>query len=228
MARRKFESCGGCNVGLFSRQDFLRASLALAAMPLLRPIKSLAAAPASSALEVSEIAPGVFVHQGRYEMQSPENRGDMANAGFVVGSDAVAVIDTLGSEKVGAGLRNSISAVTSKPIRYVINTHMHPDHVFGNAAFKQDSPAFVANRKLARGLASRANRYLETNKRMLGPDAFEGIEVVLPTLAVDGKLPLDLGGRTLILETQRTAHTDNDLTITDSATDTLFLGDLLF
>jgi glyoxylase-like metal-dependent hydrolase (beta-lactamase superfamily II) len=63
---------------------------------------------------------------------------------------------------------------------------------------------------------------------MLGPDAFEGIEVILPTLAVDDKMSLDLGGRTLILETQRTAHTDNDLTITDSATNTLFLGDLLF
>jgi quinoprotein relay system zinc metallohydrolase 2 len=213
---------------LVSRQDFIRAALALAAMPMLRPIKSLAAAPAGSALEMSEIAPGVFVHQGRYEMQSPENRGDMANAGFVVGSDAVAVIDTLGSEKVGIELRNAIRAVTSKPIRYVINTHMHPDHVFGNAAFKQDSPAFVANRKLARGLASRADRYLATNKRMLGPDAFEGIEVILPTLAVDDKMSLDLGGRTLILETQRTAHTDNDLTITDSATNTLFLGDLLF
>ena len=44
----------------------------------------------------------MFVHQGRYEMQSPENEGDMANAGFVVGSDAVAVIDTLGSAKVGS------------------------------------------------------------------------------------------------------------------------------
>jgi quinoprotein relay system zinc metallohydrolase 2 len=229
MARKPIKGCNGCCMGpLISRQDFIRAALALAAMPMLRPIKSLAAAPAGSALEVSEIAPGVFVHQGRYEMQSPENRGDMANAGFVVGSDAVAVIDTLGSEKVGMELRNAIRAVTNKPIRYVINTHMHPDHVFGNAAFKQDGPAFVANHKLARGLASRADHYLETNKRMLGADAFEGIDIILPTLAVDDKMPLDLGGRTLILETQRTAHTDNDLTITDGATDTLFLGDLLF
>ena len=45
----------------------------------------------------------MFVHQGRYEMQSPENRGDMANAGIVVGSDSVAVIDTLGSARWGRG-----------------------------------------------------------------------------------------------------------------------------
>jgi quinoprotein relay system zinc metallohydrolase 2 len=207
-----------------SRHDFLRAALTLAASPLLHYLPAQAA----QGLEISEVAPGVFVHQGRYEVQSPQNRGDMANASFVVGSDAVAVIDTLGSAVAGRELRGAIRAVTNKPIRYVINTHMHPDHVFGNAAFKEDNPAFVGHYKLARGLATRADRYLAINKQMLGEDAFEGIEVILPKVAVENSLNLDLGGRTLVLETQQTAHTDNDLTITDTATDTLFLGDVLF
>ncbi len=207
-----------------SRQDFLRAALALAASPLLRYVP----AEAAEGLEASEVAPGIFVHQGRYELQSPQNRGDMANASFVVGTDAVAVIDTLGSAVAGRELRSAIRAVTDKPISYVINTHMHPDHVFGNAAFKEDNPTFVGHYKLARGLGSRAERYLAINKTMLGEEAFEGIEIIVPTLAVEDSLNLDLGGRTLVLETQATAHTDNDLIITDSATDTLFLGDLLF
>jgi quinoprotein relay system zinc metallohydrolase 2 len=207
-----------------SRQSFLRAALAVAASPLLRYVP----AEAAEQLEISEVAPGLFVHQGRYEVQSPQNRGDMANAGFVVGNDAVAVIDTLGSAVAGRELRSAIRAATDKPIRYVINTHMHPDHVFGNAAFKQDNPTFVGHYKLARGLATRADRYLAINKQMLGEDAFEGIEVILPTVPVENSLTLDLGGRSLVLEAQHTAHTDNDLTITDTATDTLFLGDLLF
>lgn len=207
-----------------SRQDFLRAALALASSLLIRYVPAHAA----DQLEVSEVAPGVFVHQGRYELQSPDNRGDMANASFVVGTDAVAVIDTLGSAVAGRELLSAVRAVTNKPIRYVINTHMHPDHVFGNAAFKAEAPTFVGHHKLARGLASRADRYLAINKQMLGDEAFEGIEVILPTLAVEDRITLDLGGRSLVCQTQRTAHTDNDLTITDTATDTLFLGDLLF
>jgi quinoprotein relay system zinc metallohydrolase 2 len=209
---------------LISRQSFLRAGLVLAAAPLLRHVPARAA----TAFDVAEIAPGIFVHQGRYEMQSPQNQGDMANASFVVGNDAVAVIDTLGSAVTGQRLRDCIRSVTDKPIKYVINTHMHPDHVFGNAAFKADNPAFVANHKLARGLNARAEHYLAVNKQMLGADAFAGIEIILPTVNVEDTLALDLGGRTLKLQTERTAHTDNDLTITDSLTDTLFMGDLLF
>jgi quinoprotein relay system zinc metallohydrolase 2 len=213
-----------CERHPISRQDLLKAALALAASPFLRYVPAYAADQA----EISEMAAGVFIHQGRYEIQSPENRGDMANASFVVGSESVAVIDTLGSAVAGREFRSAIRTLTNKPIRYVINTHMHPDHVFGNAAFKEDNPTFVGHHKLARGLASRADRYLAINKQMLGDQAFQGIEIILPTLAVDGRQTLDLGGRSLVLETQRTAHTDNDLTIRDTATNTLFLGDLLF
>ena len=211
-----------CKPNALSRKTFLKAGLALAASPLLRYLPAHAAA-----AEVSEVAPGVFVHQGRYEVQSPENRGDIANASFVVGADGVAVIDTSGSAAMGQDLRDAIRAVTNKPIKYVINTHMHPDHVLGNAAFKQDNPNFVGHYKLGRALETRAQSYITGNKQMLG-DAFEGSEIILPTLSIKEPTTLDLGDRTLLLEPQATAHTDNDLIVTDSKTDTLFLGDLLF
>jgi quinoprotein relay system zinc metallohydrolase 2 len=98
----------------------------------------------------------------------------------------------------------------------------------GNTAFKSDGPEFVGHHKLARGLSARADTYLASSKSMIGEDAFAGSEIVLPTRAVDDKLTLDLGGRQLLLEAQSAAHTDNDLIISDSATGTLFLGDLLF
>ena len=96
-------SCG-CGVHALSRRNVVLASLAIASAPLLRYM------PAHAAVDdVSEVAPGVFVHQGRYELQSEANGGDIANASFVVGSEGVAVIDTLGSAKLGAELRDAFN-----------------------------------------------------------------------------------------------------------------------
>jgi glyoxylase-like metal-dependent hydrolase (beta-lactamase superfamily II) len=189
---------------------------------------SAQASPPVVPLTVTEIASGVFVHQGAYAIFAPSNRGDVANLSFVIGRDAVAVIDTGGSAAIGQALRAAIRAVTDKPIRYVINTHMHPDHVFGNAAFADDQPEFVGHHKLARALAARAEHYLAANAQLLGVEAFAGTRIIAPTRAVQDRSVIDLGERELIVEAQPTAHTDNDLTIHDTATGTLFLGDLLF
>jgi quinoprotein relay system zinc metallohydrolase 2 len=178
-------------------------------------------------LAVKEVAPGVFVHQGRYEIFTPRNSGDTSNSGFVIGRDAVAVIDTGGSAHVGEGLLAAIRQRTDLPIKYVINTHMHPDHVFGNAAFVSEKPVFVGHAKLPRALAARSERYLAINKELLG-ESFAGTEIVPPTQLVKDTLELDLGDRKLAIEAYPTAHTDNDVTVFDEKTGTLFLGDLLF
>jgi len=177
----------------------------------------------------SEVASGVWVHQGQHAHEmTPANAGDISNCGVIVGKEAVALIDTGGSAKFGNTLKAAVAQISKLPIRYVINTHMHPDHVFGNAAFVAENTAFVGHAKLARGLSARAERYMSVNKRTLGDAAFAGTKIVLPTLEVQDTMSLDLGGRTLILKAQKTAHTDNDLTIRDETTDTVFMGDLIF
>lgn len=182
----------------------------------------------SEAAEVVQIADGVFVHVGHIALQEPGNHGDIANTGFVVGKDAVAVIDTGGSYRAGAALRSAVSAHTQIPIKFVINTHMHPDHVLGNAAFQPDKPKFIAHHKMARALAARSARYLQSAEEALGAQAFEGTKVVLPEAGVEAVDTIDLGGRTLRLSAQPTAHTDNDLIVADDKSGATFVGDLVF
>lgn len=207
-----------------NRKQLLLGAVGLALAPVLGTRPAIA----KETLSLTEIAPGVFVHQGQHAIFTPDNAGDIANAGFVIGSEAVAVIDTGGSASIGHALASAIRSVTDRPVRYVVNTHMHPDHVFGNVAFRGDDVAFVAHHKMARGLAARAERYLAIGRTLLGETAFAGTEIVLPTLAVEESRELDLGGRSLVLVPRATAHTDNDLTVRDTRTGTLFMGDLLF
>lgn len=184
-------------------------------------------AAAGDALPVTEIAAGIHVHVGAQAEPSPANRGAIANIGFVVGSRCVAVIDTGGSPEVGRLLRAAIRDVTPLPVCYVVNTHVHPDHILGNAAFAADAPEFVGHAKLAAAMAARGRVYVAAAKRELGPDAADA-GIVPPTRAVTGSATLDLGDRALELRAWPTAHTDHDLTVFDPRTGTLWLSDLLF
>ncbi len=198
-----------------------------AAFCCLPGLKAQAAALAADALELTEVAAGVYVFHGVHEEATGANLGAIANVAVITGREAVAVVDTGGSLAWGTRLHSAIRSLTPLPVRHVINSHVHPDHIFGNAAFDGDEPEIWGHYKLPESLTARGQFYLEQVKELLG-SAAEGTRVVAPTRLVKGVQELDLGGRALLLESHPTAHTDNDLTVFDAATGTLFASDLLF
>jgi len=177
--------------------------------------------------KLEAVASGVYVYRGPHAQASPSNLGAFANAGVVIGDSSVAIVDTGGSFEFGRRFREAVRGLTPLPIRYVINTHGHPDHIFGNAAFESDAPDFVGHHKLARAMAARGSHYLSSFARLVGP-RFVGTRIVPPTLTVADALEIDLGNRVLRLRAYSTAHTDNDLSVFDARTGILFAGDLVF
>ena len=176
---------------------------------------------------IENIGNGIYVHHGQHLDIDTGYQGDICNISFVVGSKGVAVIDTGGSLKTGTKLRDAIKNVTDKPILYVINTHVHPDHIFGNAAFLQDKAQFIGHEKLATAMQLRKEAYDKLNLKYMGDNA-KGSDIVLPTIMVKAPIDLDLGDRTLTITPYPTAHTNTDVSVIDSKTSTLFTGDLLF
>lgn len=179
-----------------------------------------------TALAIEQVADGIYVHAGQHEPIDSASSDDIANIGFIVGEECVAVVDTGGSIRIGQALRDTVEAVTDIPVCYVINTHVHYDHLLGNLPFEGDSVTFIGHGEL--GDAVNANRefFVEQFSEYMGETPERA--VVAPDRGVSDQLSLNLGGRTIDLKAWPSGHTHNDLTVYDPQTRTLWAGDLVF
>jgi quinoprotein relay system zinc metallohydrolase 2 len=177
--------------------------------------------------ELKKVAEGIYVHHGQHQDIDDGYKGDICNLGVIIGNQSIAVIDSGGSKHTGEQLLQAIRNISKLPIKYVINTHVHPDHTYGNAAFQGEPVHFVGHEKLANSMLLRKEQYEKLNANLLG-EAGKASTTIPPDTAVHDQLSLDLGERVLQLKSQTVAHTHTDLTVLDVKTTTLFTGDLVF
>lgn len=181
----------------------------------------------SKALDVTAIADGVYLYQGDMAQLSRQNQGRIANLAFVVG-DTVAVIDAGISRAEGEALYTAIRHITDKRISYLILTHMHPDHIFGAEVFSEAGATVVASAHLPEAVARRVPDWMRSIPEQIGMAAFAGTRAASIDQTADAAAVLSLGHRKLLIQPVPAAHTDNDLTVLDRDTGTLFTGDLVF
>ena len=93
------------------------------------------------------VSPHGWFFQGQAGMASAANRGFMSNAGFVVTDDGVVVFDALGTPVLGRAMIDAIRKITRAPIKRVIVSHYHADHVYGLEPLKEAGAEIWAYRK---------------------------------------------------------------------------------
>lgn len=174
-------------------------------------------------LQPRRIADGTWLVEGSTENFAKDNGGAIVNVAFIDTGDGVLVIDTGPSKRYGEALRALIQKTTGKPVKRVLLTHHHPDHVLGNQAFT-DVPigALAGTGKL---LKEQGNAMAENMYRLVG-DWMRGTEVVLPSETVEPG-ELQMGSHRFRLVGLR-GHTGADLAILDETTGVLFAGDIVF
>ena len=176
---------------------------------------------------LQEVVPGIYIHTGMHVGLDSPHADDIANIGFIVGEECIAVIDTGGSFSIATQLKKAIKQISALPICYVINTHVHFDHILGNKIFQDKTTQFIGHHNLANEVIANQDFFLQEFPHALGEKPNK-TAIIAPTILVDKTLEVDLGNRKLSLVAHPAAHSYSDLSIYDHKTNTLWLGDLLF
>jgi len=148
-----------------------------------------------------------------------------ANAGFVIGDDGVAVIDTFFNENAAKQLLAAIQLHTTQPVKYVVNTHYHIDHVVGNRVFANQGAAVVAQGNV-RGWIHSENLRLIAD--FLTPELKALTEsIAAPTVDYEDAANLHLGSRAIQVRSFP-GHTGGDSVVIIPDAKVAFLGDLFW
>jgi glyoxylase-like metal-dependent hydrolase (beta-lactamase superfamily II) len=180
-------------------------------------------------LTPKRVSEHVWFFQGASGAASTANKGFMSNAGFVVTGDGVVVFDALGTPALGRAMIAAIDAVTKAPIRRVIVSHYHADHIYGLQEFHRVGAEIWTHRKAELYLASDlAVSRLAQRRAELSPWINEQTRLVPPDVWLDGDTDFRLGGLTFRLIFSGGAHSPEDLLMYVVEDRVLFAGDLIF
>lgn len=164
-----------------------------------------------------------YYFYGKEEYYSKQNGGDISNSAFIITKNSVILIDTGSSQMYGEQVKKAIKKITNKPIKYIINTHHHPDHFLGNSAFKEVD--IYATTDTSEEISTNGKLYIKNMYMQLGTIE-KGTSVKTPnkilrkkTLILDG-YPLEIS--------YLHGHTKSDLVIYDKNTNILYSSDLVF
>jgi len=183
--------------------------------------------PSSAADKLTRIAENVYAYVDTTGA-SPQNSFG-ANAGIIIGRDGIVVVDTLVSAREAKRFIRDIRAVSRKPIKYVINTHYHLDHVFGNSEFVRLGAVVIAQEKDRQEMERTAADTLKSIKGygLTGED-MKGTVPAYPSITYGDRMTIDIGGARIELIHARYSHTAGDTLVYLRDRKVLFAGDVLF
>ena len=148
-----------------------------------------------------------------------------SNCGFIVTNEGVVVIDTQLVPMFGDEMIKEIKAITDKPIKYVINTHWHTDHVGGNEVFSPE--ALIIGHEFTREIIAQRRKEqedgtIDENIKKLGKLTFTP-----PDITFNRKMTLYMGNTVIELMFFGGGHTGGDIVVYLPKEKVLFSGDLL-
>ena len=179
-------------------------------------------------MKVEQMSEHVYYVMGKAGIAT-DNQGFISNAGFVITDEGIVVFDALGTPSLAAALLERIRKISDQPIKFVVMSHYHADHIYGLQVFKQAGAHIFAPKGVADYIHSEAaaNR-LEERQLSLSPWVNDDTEIVVPDTIIGGRHQFKLGGLDFSINYLGKAHSDGDLAMLVEQDRVLFSGDIIF
>ena len=170
----------------------------------------------------------VYAWIGPLDGPSKENQGYRMNLAFVVGSEAVAVLDTGYTQNMGEEMLTHIRRVSDKPVKYAINTNSQPHRFMGNPAFRQAGAIIIALSGSVERMEAQSGNFAGAIERILElPEG--GVKLPqTPDQIISENTQLDLGGVSIKLDIYGAAHTPASLVVAIPKDKIVYAGDVLY
>jgi glyoxylase-like metal-dependent hydrolase (beta-lactamase superfamily II) len=163
-----------------------------------------------------------------------QNEGHTSNAGFVITNDGVLVFDSLGTPSLGWALLQKVRSITDKPVKYVVLSHYHADHIYGLQAFRDHTDAVILAQETALKYTDVGNLddeaagpRMEQRREALAPWVNSQTRIVLPNLVFRVAAEIRLGERQFQLIYAGPAHSMSDMMMLVLPERVLFAGDIV-
>ncbi|WP_022664035.1 MBL fold metallo-hydrolase [Desulfospira joergensenii] len=183
--------------------------------------------PAFAAKKLSNISDKIFAYTDT-QNASPSNSFG-ANAGIIVGQEGVVVVDTLATAKEAQEMIHDIRKITNKPIRYVVNTHTHFDHCFGNSEFAKEGAIIISHKNGKANLIKWGDKLIGIVKNMgMTDELLEGTTISYPSVTFNDRIQIDLGNIIVDLIYIAPNHSTDNIMVYIQKEKVLFTGDILF
>lgn len=185
-------------------------------------------APTSVDMEVRQVSEHVYYVEGAAGIAT-DNEGFISNAGFVITGDGVVIFDSLGTPSLADKLVSKIRQITDQPIRKVIVSHFHADHIYGLQVFEDMGAEISAPEGAQKYMRSEAAKErLEERRFSLDPWVNENTRLVLPDVTVSKSSQFTMGDVTFTINYMGKAHSDGDMSMLVEPDKVLFSGDIIF
>ncbi len=185
-------------------------------------------APITVPMEVEQVSEHAYYVGGKAGIAT-DNEGFISNAGFVITDKGVVVFDTLGTPSLAAALLERIRKITDQPVKYVVVSHYHADHIYGLQVFKDlGAEIYAPQGSLDYIHSETAEDRLFERQLSLKPWVNENTRIVVPDTIISGQKRFSLGGLDFTINYLGKAHSEGDLAMLVEQDRVLFSGDIIF